>query len=247
MTTVAHYEDPTLCPKCGTLCSVRINVAQERENACPSCGVQFVDMSEQFEPGNYQGLFYSEADQGSPPIAMFAKEEDLQKYLAFLENSKDEDDHVTARQTTALRCSVYGVYWNGGLGEDPWADKFQPFVPDDLPAEMPLRDLTFERDELDPDDLSQIRMDRHFEVGGGVPVFFCPRTYRWYLFWCRDEGTDKPVVEYQSLNDGPGNVARTHLHGVWSVARHITGIKFLTWEQYREMGGKIKIPSLKEE
>lgn len=234
-----HYERPAFCPDCGVPCVMEITVAQERENSCPQCGKTFTDFSEQFQ-GNYVGVLSEEHDPASPPYALFLDEEVCKAFMTWLADHAPEalreSLHFPTRSYGWSRSSVYGVVWNGADDDDPWKDKFQPFIPDDLVDEglVPRNqaaDVTVVGEHEDWH--ASIRMIRQ-AVTGQAPIYFCEQTQRWYLFYL--DRAEKP--RYSSINDGPTNFARAHLSGIVQ-ALNAGGLVTLTWEEFEMRDGRI--------
>ena len=235
-----HYDRPAYCPKCGVTCNLEVTISQERRNTCPQCNLVFFDASEQFK-GVFYGLFYESGDPGSPPFAMFREEDDVNQYLRFLTESEDDDAVATARQSTVMKCCVYGIYQNSS-DHDPWDGKFQDFIPDDCPADMvEARELSVPDDPTPAyaDDMSNLVMEEKFRLGGRVPAYFCARTARWYVFFLN---TNIQCADYVSINDGPSNFMHTYLRGTTDCLRTNHQIRFLTWQEFVDEGGRVKIP-----
>lgn len=235
----SHYERPAYCPACNVSCTLRELASQERENTCPQCGKVFIDATEPFH-GNFHGLFYESADPGSPPMAMFRDEDDLKKYLAYLEKDTDEDAQATARQVVELRCSVYGIY-NNTTDDDPFADTFQPFIPDELPADViDTREPVVDFSQQPPDGenpMLRLKVVERFRLAGDVPAYFCARTGRWYVFFLLSGDPD-----YVSVNDGGTSFVHVYLAGMVACLRTNEAVDFLAWDAFVSRGGKVKLP-----
>lgn len=239
----SYPETPSECPKCGETCVLRVTASQERENTCPKCGFEFTDVSERAS-ANYVGLFSECSEAYDPPKAMFLDPADMERYLKYLREDKaDEDAQYDARNAITARCSAYVAVWNGPEDEDPWRDKFQPFVPEELEDRYEPKRPGLEVTVTGADLAAKVVMHPTYSLFDGALVYFCTTTDRWYLFVQYPNGQ----VEAASINNAPGTFPRVYLSGVHAAvvgaARTCNGsVKFLTWSEFCGLGGTIALP-----
>lgn len=235
---------PSLCPKCGVLCTMRVTVAKDRENTCTQCGDVFIDATSQFEQ-NYIGLFPQEGDAGDAPFALFRDASTLNGFLRFLKQhaTEEETDRVPL-DSIDMRCSVYGAYWNS-TDTDPWEARFQHFVPHAL-EEYALPSFEV-RHKLGVETLKM--QQRFFLESDESPVYFCTNNKRWYMFIEMPDGK----LEAASINDTPGNYERVYFSSIYGAMKltarsgNVRSPVVLSWEQFTSKGGTLALIDLSQD
>lgn len=237
-----HYDTARDCPKCGVACLLVMRSNGERENTCPSCKFSFVDMTEQFD-GNYYGVIFDPGDDTiEPPTALFSTKEECESYVKYLQLAGRLRSTNDAFRT---RCSIYGICWTNEFeGEDPWADEFQPFIPDALPVTVKR---TLEIVIPPVEDVPQFTMSAHGDFDGD-PVYFCKETQRYYLFALFPAKVGPPCPRAISVPVLPRGAWRAFLYAIWTAIREtelrcndgISEMCFLTWTNFQKFGGKIQ-------
>jgi hypothetical protein len=228
-----HHERPAFCPKCGQNCVMEEDISQQRKNTCTSCGISFYDGSEQFK-SNYFAVYTESMEPNDPPLALFLDKEMFEEWKSKLDGTgfnEYRDHHVGAE-----RASVYGVSWLTS-DDDPWADTFQEFFPDDLERLSAPRVSI--RNVSQPS-LAQfeVHLDPIFVLGEDVPVYEAIPGGRYYLFY--RSGEEQPP-DYASIAVPPKGktFAKIYLHGIYAALRTNEKNVFLSFNEFTLAGGQV--------